>query len=92
MTEKSPFSKFVDDAKKSAESVGLIAADAGLKILTPERVQKIDNLKLADRLRGAVDKGADNLRVAVTDTKLKAAQAASDAAKAAAEAKKNKDS
>ena len=80
-------SDFANGAKKNLESVALFAADTGLKVLTPERVAKIDNLKIADKVRGVVDKSADSLRVSVAQAKLKAAQQEADDAKAAQEAK-----
>jgi len=83
MTDNNFLADFATGAKKNIESVALIAANAGLKVLTPERVDKIDNLKLADKLRGAVDKGASSLRVSVAEAKLKAAQEEADAAKEA---------
>jgi len=84
MTEnKFSLSDLAADAKKGLESAALVVANAGLNVLTPERVQKLDNLHLADKLRGAVDKGAISLRANVTADKLKAAQANADAAAAA---------
>jgi len=85
MTENNFLTDFAAEAKKNVESVALAAANVGLKVLTPERVEKLDNLKLADKLRGAVDKGASSLRVSVAEANLKAAQEESDAANAAKE-------
>jgi hypothetical protein len=53
---------FIDSAKKTIEAGALSAAEATQKVVTPERVAKVDNLRLGEKFRSTLDKGTNKLR------------------------------
>ena len=59
----------LESAKEAISKGALAATELGLNLLTPERVESLDNLELAAKLREGMEKGAAKLREKTAEPK-----------------------